>query len=489
LLSLLVSLGLLIAASGCHELWSQTLELNTRNCVASPSACSADEVCNPGTELCERGLSLDSVEPRRAHLAGGTLLTLRGRGFFPDSRVSFGALGSVTPASVLSDSEIRATVPPGRACGPVSIKVQRSWGLSVQRDDLLSLYAPNVSFGQSRIIGQNPSTWTVYVTTHDLNGDGNQDVIATAYNHSAVDIFLGNGDGTFQFPPRLPTGASPYHVAVGDFNQDRTPDLAVTNTSGSVTVFIGTGGASFRDGVTLPNPNAQTSQILDFNSDKLPDLAVLTRDGKLRLWSGDGTGALSFFSETAVNSGTTLSSAADLDGDGRIDLILGGRTSMSMVVYRNRGDGTFEELAANPLTSFPTATTLADLNGDGKLDAIAAEYAAGMTSVLLGRGDGTFEPRRPVATGGSSRIVSAADINCDGRLDVAVSHLGNPTVTLLLGRGDGTFEPSMISVAAPGAIAATAAVLADLDHDGRADLLIGTDGLSPSVQMVLNTSQ
>ncbi|MFO0575232.1 MAG: VCBS repeat-containing protein [Polyangia bacterium] len=241
--------------------------------------------------------------------------------------------------------------------------------------------------------------------------------------------------------------------------------------------------------MSLSNPNAQTVQILDVNSDKLLDLAALTRDGKLRLWGGDGSGAVSFLSETAVNSGSTLSSAADLDGDGRVDLVLGGKASPSVVVLRNRGDGTFEELAANPLAAFPASTTLADLNGDGKLDAIAAEYAAGTTSVLLGRGDGTFEPRRPFTTGGSSRVISVGDINCDGRPDVAVSHLGGSTVTVLLGRGDGTFESSTLSVEAPGAIGAPAVALADLDHDGRADLLMGTDGLAPSVHLAMNTSQ
>lgn len=203
-------------AASCQDLWGTTLEQNPRNCVASPGACAADEVCNPGTELCEGGMVLDAVEPRRVALTGGSLVTLRGRGFFPGSRVSFGALGSVVPAAILSDTEIRTTVPPGRACGPISIKVQRSWDLSVQRDDLLSMYAPNVSFAPTHVIGQNPSTWSVYVTTYDLNRDGKLDVIATAYNHSAIDIFLGNGDGTFQFAPRLPTGAYPYQIVFGD---------------------------------------------------------------------------------------------------------------------------------------------------------------------------------------------------------------------------------------------------------------------------------
>ncbi|MFO0575245.1 MAG: FG-GAP-like repeat-containing protein [Polyangia bacterium] len=209
-------MSLLLAATSCQDLWGPTLEGNPRNCVANPGACTAEEVCNPGTELCEGGLALDTVEPRRVPLVGGSLVTLRGHGFFSGSRVSFGTLGSVVPAAILSDTEIRTTVPPGRACGPVPIKVQRSWELSVQRDDLLSMYAPNVSFAPIRAIGPSPSTWSVYVTTHDLDRDGHLDVIATAYNHSGVDVLLGNGDGTFRFQPRLPTGAYPYQMVFGD---------------------------------------------------------------------------------------------------------------------------------------------------------------------------------------------------------------------------------------------------------------------------------
>lgn len=489
--------GLLLGESACRELWNRTLQPDPRNCIENPTACGPAEACNRGTELCEpapvpQALELHAVEPTRGPSSGGSTVKLRGRGFLPGTTVSFGTPGTAAySVSLDSESELRAELPasPG-SCGPVPVRVSRPGGLTVSRDDLFYYSVQSVRFAAARLIAQTPSTSTVFVVPYDLDGDGHVDALATAYNHAGLDILFGNGDGTFRATPRIPTAAGPYHITVGDVNRDAIPDVAVANLAGNtVSVILGAGGGSFRAPMNLANNLAQSVHFFDVNDDTKPDLVILTQDGKLRLWTGDGAGAFTFLSETAVNAGAALSHSADVDGDGRKDLAITARTTNTLTVLRNKGDGTFTEVGSNPLTTAAASCASADFNGDGKIDLVAAEYVAGMVSVFLGRGDGTFEPRRSVPSGGASRVVSTGDINCDGFVDVAVSHLGNSQVTVLLGRGDGTFEPSSISASAPGATSALAVAIADFDQDQRPDLLIGVDGLSPTVLLAPNTSQ
>src|SRR5207244_12659731 len=83
--------------------------------------------------------------------------------------------------------------------------------------------------------------------------------------------------------------------------------------------------------------------------------------------------------------------------------------------------------------------TVADLNQDGKQDLILANAVDSSVSILLGNGDGTFQARMDFAAGNTPIAVAAADFNGDGKLDLALSdHLGE-TVSILLGNGDGTF--------------------------------------------------
>ena len=92
-----------------------------------------------------------------------------------------------------------------------------------------------------------------------------------------------------------------------------------------------------------------------------------------------------------------------------------------------------------------TAVTTADVNGDGKLDLVVANYTSNTVSVLLGNGDGSFQPQTTYATGSSPYFVAIGDVNGDGKPDLAVADFGTNTVSVLLGNGNGTFpEPNDI---------------------------------------------
>jgi hypothetical protein len=164
-------------------------------------------------------------------------------------------------------------------------------------------------------------------------------------------------------------------------------------------------------------------------------------------------------------------------------------------VLLGNGDGTFQPVVTYSSGGYsfetsPTAVAAADLNGDGKLDIVMTNYcsnactsptAEGNASVLLGNGDGTFQPAVIYGSGGYGLSIGAlaiADVNGDSKLDLLVTN-GNCTGTgscaqgtigVLLGNGDGTFQRAIL-YGSGGDFAASAAV-ADVNGDGKPDLVV-----------------
>jgi hypothetical protein len=124
-------------------------------------------------------------------------------------------------------------------------------------------------------VGSNP----VFVRVADFNGDGYPDLAVTNISSGTVSVLLGNGDGTFQAQATYDVGTEPYWVAVGDFNGDGKPDLAVANYGdGDVSVLLGNGDGTFQ-AQAPPSPfgsgaSPDSIAVGDFNGDGKPDLAV-----------------------------------------------------------------------------------------------------------------------------------------------------------------------------------------------------------------------
>jgi uncharacterized protein (DUF2141 family) len=114
-------------------------------------------------------------------------------------------------------------------------------------------------------------------------------------------------------------------------------------------------------------------------------------------------------------------------------------------IFLGNGDGTFK-LAKSYATgsgTSPARSAVADLNGDGKLDLVVTGFDFGYISVLLGNGDGSFQVPLHYATGRLPLGVTVADFNGDGQLDVAVADNGASAVSVLLqdsGQGTETFS-------------------------------------------------
>src|SRR5712671_2252019 len=141
---------------------------------------------------------------------------------------------------------------------------------------------------------------------------------------------------------------------------------------------------------------------------------------------------------------------ADVNNDGKPDLLLVNIASNNLGVLLGNGDGTFQAVVTYASGGqSPFSVVISDVNGDGKPDVVIANQCAGANcqggrgglGVLLGKGDGTFQPAVTYDTGsGQSLSIAVADVNGDNKLDLAVANWAGD-VGILLGRGDGTFRP------------------------------------------------
>jgi FG-GAP-like repeat/FG-GAP repeat len=330
-----------------------------------------------------------------------------------------------------------------------------------------------------------------YVVAGDFNNDGKLDLATSGTNQ--VSILLGNGDGTFQAPISTHEKNAGY-LAVGDFNRDGKLDLAVspifTNTygPGAVDVFLGNG-----DGTLQPktshrvDSSPQTLLVADFNGDGIPDIAVHTSYGSevcvmLGIGNGSFRPAICYVGE--VGSYGSLA-AGDFSGTGLMDIV-GASDTASFAMLVDQPGGTFAAGIDYQIGPGGDSTAVGDFNGDGFNDVLQGHSvpqgsgAAASVSVSLNNGKGVFNTTVsttvPVSAAHSSVVVAAGDFNHDGKLDAAVAYVSstdlNTYVTILLGNGDGSFTPTGASYLIPLAASLPGDLFAaDFNNDGKLDVV------------------
>jgi hypothetical protein len=294
------------------------------------------------------------------------------------------------------------------------------------------------------------------------------------------------GSGSFQTHVDFSTGRGPGDIAIGDFNHDGIPDLAVGNRhDNTVGVLLGKGNGTFSRQVIYSVANDPAAiAVGDINNDGNLDIVATSYTGgaiSVLLGNGDGT-FLPYhsYSSPCCPQGIVL---GDFNGDGNLDVIVPDYFYSSITVHLGNGDGTFQTGVDYPAGSTPVRIVAADFNGDGKLDVATSDFIPnGTVSIFLGNGDGTFKPHIEYPCGPSPIWLAVGDINGDGKADLFTANWEpSGSVSVLIGNGDSSFQsPVNYDVASyPYAVN-----VGDFNGDGRLDVASangGTDSNSVSV--------
>ena len=367
------------------------------------------------------------------------------------------------------------------------------------------------------------------VALRDVNGDGHADLLvanrcsnSSNCTYGVVGVLLGNGDGTFQTAVQYTSGGQ-YAQSVGviDLNGDGKPDLVVSNecqsnsgcqNGGSASVLLGNGDGTFQLSASYATgsnnseepigPPPVTSVILgDVNGDGKPDVLVTNScAGNSFVCSTGSVSVLLGYGDGTLQAGVIYSSAgwdayglatADVNGDGKPDIIMANECANSTTcnsgavsVLLNNGDGTFQAGGSYPSGgAYALWLAAGDVNGDGKADIVVTnecnntnDCSQGVVSVLLGNGDGTFQAPVTYSTNNDGESVVLADVNGDGKLDIVLASDGG-SISVMLGNGDGTFQ-SAVSYDSGGVYSLGLAV-GDTNGDGKPDIMVANECLSP----------
>lgn len=372
----------------------------------------------------------------------------------------------------------------------------------------LGLAAAMVGCSSDSHVGHATTAYPVTtVATADVDGDGKVDILDTLDDaRSSLSGWLSvrvqdsGRPGTYLAPIASDAGVNPGPLAVAPLTPGGRPGVVVVN--GPVN---GTSPSGFGVSVLYPDP-AMAGAFLaplqlatgglvpldaavgDLNGDTWPDVVVAV----------DGQPTLLLFTQTPVGHAfdppvalsvggiPTAVAVADLDGDGLPDLVATTESGTVSILLQDKAHpGTFLAHADVPAGSFPVALRVADVNGDGLPDLVVADYGTpdapttkGVSVLLNPSGaPGTFGTATTLDVGDAfAASVAVADVDGDGRPDLVVACSGLPgdpgSVAVLLqdGAQPGAFLPA---VRYQGLYGPTSVAVADIDGDGLPDLVLG----------------
>jgi hypothetical protein len=322
----------------------------------------------------------------------------------------------------------------------------------------------------------------------DLNGDGRPDVVAPSSQLSQTDFqaLLNGGGRRFLARQDFDVIGDAQGFAVADFDNDGNRDVLVAvyqSNNDNLKLIRGNSDGTMQDAVLVEAfGNSIPTNVIaaDFNADGWMDAAasIFSPGNALRVWLNNGQGTLLPSVVYAAGGNPGSLAAADLNGDGHLDVVVvnSALTDNTISVYIGLGNGTFLPHYQLSTLLRPSDVAIADFDQDGDKDVLVTHVGA--TAILLFVNDGQGG-LAPVATtlGVTQSTPNVADLNGDGWLDVALT-TGVASVLFNDHTGGFTLQPG--STIASGGMG-----LADFDRDGDMDM-VAADFFRSTATVLLN---
>jgi hypothetical protein len=312
----------------------------------------------------------------------------------------------------------------------------------------------NGQFGaalSNTILAEGPTE----IATGDVNGDGKLDVAVATHDSYGVTLLTGDGKGGLTVAPSSPIvmklGQHPHThgLALADINRDNKLDLITCNsTDNDIALALGDGRGNFTPALKSHpvGPSPYPFAHGDVNNDGWPDIvATATATGPKRreqlplsraltLLLSDGKGGLTPHQLPLRTGEPWFAAIADLNGDGRPDIVATHHDQSAMTVMIGDGRGGFTEANGSPfdfgVSLFHLIT--GDVDRDGRMDVVAT--SGDSIRVLLGDGRGAFKQAASIPVGPGAWRVASADLNDDGAIDVVTTNLEGNSLSVLLGK-------------------------------------------------------
>ena len=398
----------------------------------------------------------------------GSVVTITGSNFSttPSNNVVF--FGGVKAAvNTATSSQLSVTVPVSASYAPISVTVGGFTAYSTI--PFIPTFPGGVALSSSSFFpkldfaaGNTPYGAAIA----DLDGDGKPDFVVTNTGDSSISIFRNTGRGdslstnSFASALNLTTGKGPWGVAIADLDGDGKLDIVVSNgNDGSISVFRNTSSSgSITAGSFAARVDFLTGSgggggygiaIADFDGDGKPDVAVTNRNSStisvFRNTSSSGSVTFAAHVDFSTGGAGVLPygiAAADVDGDGKVDLVVANSGTDSLAIFRNTSTsgsidissfGARVDIAAS---GTPIAVVIADINGDGKPEIVSANTSDSTLSVFQNNStsgsisSGSFAAGVDFKLNSEPESIALGDFNGDGRSDIAAANRNSNTVSI-----------------------------------------------------------
>jgi len=441
---------------------------------------------------------INSIAP--ASGAVNTTVTITGNNFSAAPAANIVWFGSVrVPVTAASAGSLTVTVPTGTSSQPITVT---TGGLSsAPFTPFVTTFSDNGQFIASAFSARTDvptGSGPQFICNADLDGDGKPDLIVANGDSNTVTIYHNNSSpGTIAFTEvaSFTMGANgyPIGVAAGDLDGDGKPDIVISNYYTHTLSFYhnaSSPGNIVMDSVlSVPSGNyVLGASIADLNGDGKPEVIVACQGSNLiSVYTNSSTlGHIAFSNETSIMAlagGSPFKVVvADLDGDGKPDLAAANSYAGTVSVYLNTtptgGIISFAGDADFATGNFPEGVAIGDIDGDGKPDLVVANNTDNTLSLLRNTstvGNLSFAPQLTVSSGYAAYDLVIADLDGDGKPDIAVDDQYNNTISI----HRNTSTPGTIAIS-PNVDYNTGNIpysitTADFDGDGKPDLATCND--------------